>query len=497
LEATLPKVAANSSAPKDAPVPVAKNITIQRLPGSSTKAKKSRPEAETLEQWTDRTLSSIFKVTVRENQKTDAYNNRLLYLTDLRQEKDEAGTAPLLELSNLDQAIIEAASQTPDRKPLGYLLPCWKRVMRLWRTARGGDTNDPKYQILKEAKRLCLGYCIFAATMPDMFGVDPTDRSPLVEYLLLEPGSEKGICPDFLSESVARFPEDDSIKDEIVRALEQLSGDLKKMTMNDAFKPYVLALRNCVRYPPICAALTESPKFLIPNLGPEQFEKETLLGPFFALSPTHADVAINFFMGATLQGESYIQANQGVIRGMMRNHQDELFEITNSIIKASKRPRERLLDWFAVILNKNHKRRSTWVPIKEVATDGFMINFTAILDRLCEPFMDATFSKLDRIDANYLRRSPRVDIADETKINADQKTSDEFYASKDDKENNFISEAFFLTVAAHHYGMESANKRVTQLTREAKQFEKEIAKFEAQRTEFASVSHIVNIKMIC
>jgi ubiquitin conjugation factor E4 B len=486
----LPKLTATSSAPQDAPAPEPRKITIKPLPGTASTAPKSRPEAETLEQWTDRTLRSIFRVTLREDQKTDAFNNRILYLTDLKQEKDEAGSASLLELANLDQAIIEAASQTRDKKPLGYLLTCWKRVMRLWRTARGGNSKDPKYQILREAKRLCLGYCIFAATMPDMFGVDPTDRSPLVEYMLLEPDSDRGICPDFLEESAARFAEDESIKDEIVRAIEQLSADLKKMTMNDSYKPYVSALRNCVRFKPICAALTESPKFLISNLAPEQFEKETLLGPFLALSPTHGDVAINFFMSATLQGESYIQTNQGVVRGMMRNHQDELFEIANNIIQSSKQPRERLLDWFAVILNKNHKRRSTWVPVKEVATDGFMINFTAILDRLCEPFMDATFSKLDRIDVNYLRRSPRVEIADETKINADQKTSDEFYATKDNKQNNFISEVFFLTVAAHHYGMESANKRVVQLTREAKSFEKEIAKFEAQRVEFASVGYI-------
>jgi ubiquitin conjugation factor E4 B len=418
----------------------------------------------------------------------DTSHNRLFYLPGLKSELEQAGEAPLIQITNLDQVIIEAASQTPDGKPLAYLLGCWKRVMRLWRGARGSDPKDPKYLVLKEAKRLCLSYCIFAVTMPDMFGVEPTERSPLADYLLYDPDSEVGVCADFLAESVARFPEDDSIKEALVTAIEQLSADLRKMTMNDNFKPYITALRSCVRYPPLAAAITESPKFLIEEVKPEQIETDTLLGPFFALSPIHADVAVNYFMGANVQGPTYVANSHNAVRLTLRTHQDELFEITNSIIKASKEPRERMLDWFASIVNKNHKRRATWVNAKETSSDGFMVNITTILDRLCEPFMDATFSKIDRIDVNYLRRSPRVEIADETKLNADKKTSDAFYAQKDDKESNFISEIFFLTVAAHHYGSEGANHRVTQLEREAKHFQKEIEKFESERAKFASVS---------
>jgi ubiquitin conjugation factor E4 B len=53
-----------------------------------------------------------------------------------------------------------------------------------------------------------------------------------------------------------------------------------------------------------------------------------------------------------------------------------------------------------------------------------------------------------------LRRHPRVDIKEETKLNADQSTSDRFY-SEAVGGINFISEVFFLTLAAHHYGSEA------------------------------------------
>jgi hypothetical protein len=36
-------------------------------------------------------------------------------------------------------------------------------------------------------------------------------------------------------------------------------------------------------------------------------------------------------------------------------------------------------------------------------------------DDTCEPFMDAAFTKIDRVDADYLHRDSRVDMRDETK----------------------------------------------------------------------------------
>jgi ubiquitin conjugation factor E4 B len=101
--------------------------------------------------------------------------------------------------------------------------------------------------------------------------------------------------------------------------------------------------------------------------------------------------------------------------------------------------------------------------------------------------MDATFSKIDRIDITYLRRSPRVSIADETKINADQGESDKFYSQRLPGSTNFISEVFFLTVAAHHYGTEAANTKLSQLLKDVKFLEKRVEEFEAERPKFAHV----------
>lgn len=74
--------------------------------------------------------------------------------------------------------------------------------------------------------------------------------------------------------------------------------------------------------------------------------------------------------------------------------QSELLDIINHLIRASKSARENVLDWFAASLNLNHKRRALNVDPKQVSSDGFMFNITTCLDQLCEPFMDAAFTKV-------------------------------------------------------------------------------------------------------
>jgi ubiquitin conjugation factor E4 B len=159
-------------------------------------------------------------------------------------------------------------------------------------------------------------------------------------------------------------------------------------------------------------------------------------------------------------------------------HQRDLLDIVNTFVRASKDAREATLDWFAAIVNSNHKRRAMRVDQKVVSSDGFMVNVTICLDGLCEPFMDSTFSKISKIDVEYLRRHPRLDVRDETKLNADQKDSDMFYQVPAEGESNFISEVFFLTLAAHHYGTEACNAKLTTLEREIKFIEKQIAALE-------------------
>ena len=249
---------------------------------------------------------------------------------------------------------------------------------------------------------------------------------------------------------------------------------------------YVKALRTIVRYPALVNALVQSPYFLPPSVPAGTLEVATLLGPFFQISPLQGEVTTQFFASPKTQDKSYIINSQRALRMTLQTHQTDLLDIVNHIVKTGKEARDKMLGWFALCVNLNHKRRAMQVDSKLVSSDGFMINVTVCLDQLCEPFMDATFSKIDRIDVDYLRHNPRVDIREETKLNADQNASDRFYSETTQGTSNFISEVFFLTLAAHHYGSEAANSKLDQLDKDLRRMEKSVEEIELDRHKFVN-----------
>lgn len=441
---------------------------------------------ENMETWQDKMLRQVFRVTLKPEELRDLHGHPLIHLASTRDDLEEQSAPLLLNVEVVEAAITEAASKAPGGKTFRYLLSSFKRISRTIRQTKYSGPEDPKHSILAETRRLCMSYCVFAITMPEMFGDNVPAGNPLVEHMLSDPESDSGICYDFLNEASSRFEEDESIKEAMVGAVEELSRQLSTKSMLGEERVFVNGLRNFLRFPKLVDAITQSPRFLPDELEAQQIETDTLLGPFFRLSPMQQEVANNYFSAPKTRDRGFIANAQNAVRMTLRTLQGDLFQIADTIVKAGPTPRGRILDWFALCVNKNHKKRAMRVDFKTVSSDGFMVNVTNVLDQLCEPFMDARFSKIDRIHIDYLRRSPRVDISDETKINADQKTADEFYTQRVDGSNNFISEVFFLTVAAHHYGAEAAQTRMSTLSKSAKRMEKDLQAFEADRHKYAN-----------
>ncbi|ESZ97080.1 hypothetical protein SBOR_2510 [Sclerotinia borealis F-4128] len=464
-------------------------MAAQASPTGSNSSTPSRPSTrkpnlaeEPLEAYEDRILSHIFRITLDPHQRTDASNHRLIFLPELRKELEEENAEIRMSAGKLDGALMEACSSIPHSKPVfDYLLPCWKRIIKASKGLRG--YAGQKDTILKEAKRLCMSNCIFAAEMPDIFQreTNPT-TDMLTPYFLSDPSEDKGICPDFLEEAVARFADDDMAKSMIIKAFIGMSSQLSHLTMNDRYKPYIHAFKLLTQFNPITTAIAESPLFQI-AVSPNTIEKFTLLGPFFRISPLQMEVTKVYFGAPKTMDKRHVSTSQDALRLTLQTHQKDLLDIINHFVRASPIAKNKTLDWFAYVVNQNHKRRAIQVDPKEVSSDGFMHNVTVVLDGLCEPFMDTTFSKISKIDIDYLRREPRVDIKGETKLNADEKASEKYYEVNVGGSSNFISEIFFLTLASHHYGSEALNASHKSLDKDIKYIQKQYAAIEAERAK--------------
>lgn len=160
------------------------------------------------------------------------------FAASLKQELEDSGDPVGLRTSELEQSLLEIGSNLGKGKPLDYLLGCWKRVSRLNRSFKKPAHEDPKYIIVQEARRMCMSYCIFAITTPELFGLEPYLSNPLTDHLLLDSEDDRGICHDFLTEAVARFDEDESIQEAIVGAVQDLSRRLAIKSMDSDYQSY-------------------------------------------------------------------------------------------------------------------------------------------------------------------------------------------------------------------------------------------------------------------
>lgn len=112
------------------------------------------------------------------------------------------------------------------------------------------------------------------------------------------------------------------------------------------------------------------------NIEAQNIEIKSTLGPFFRLSPLQGSVASNYFASPKQRDRAYIVNSQKALRLTLSTHQEMLFGIVNAIVKSSKTSREKMLDWLALTVNKNHKRRAMQVDPKTTSSDGFMVNVT-------------------------------------------------------------------------------------------------------------------------
>ena len=212
------------------------------------------PESD--EAYAHRVLTQIFRITVDPHHMTAPTGQRLIFLPGLNEELNESGEPLRIGTGIIDQAIIEACSiYQPDKPLMTYLLPCWKRANK---TAQTKTTVTARAAIHEEAKRLCMSNCLFALTMPDLFGLVDIGQSgmmtraltlnrresnpehdTLAPYLLKGVADENGLDFDFIQEAIKRFEDDEAFPAVFNDAMVRLSSQLNQLSMGDDYKPYV------------------------------------------------------------------------------------------------------------------------------------------------------------------------------------------------------------------------------------------------------------------
>lgn len=474
--------------------------------------------AKSFEDWQNDVLSRILQVTM--NPQSMYQQGKCVYLKGLVDEliEEKEPNPDKLSQTHLDRIIVARLSLDPneshDELPkdiadtlyvlhFDYLLNCWKQAYDIRRNTFVRSKNlekavlEQRLNVLDHVRQLIISYSGLVVQMPDMFPQVQSDNlgpEQLIPRLKAEPDTNEGFPSEYINELVTRFNEDglDLI---FGTALTYLSSEVRQYSILDNYKSTVSSLAYISENKAIASMIASLPEFNPKNATAKNIEDLSLFGPYFKLSayPDGANkVAEKYFQDSENRNSADLESCKNGLRGSVQNIQKTMFGICNSIIRSNPDARDDLLEYFGHVIKLNEKRAQMQVDVQTVASDGFMHNITSVLLMFCDPFLDVRASKIDKVDPSYFYSSKRLDVREDTKINATKEQSDAYYNARNEtKTHNFISECFFLTLAFLHYGPIRGLVNYNEFMREYNEVKKQTERTEQEAIRSANTPQAV------
>ncbi|KZT65802.1 hypothetical protein DAEQUDRAFT_746846 [Daedalea quercina L-15889] len=511
--------------PAQVPVQQLQKRPAETAPETVPVAPKKRPQAAPaqlhLPIWEDETVGRVFNVTlskdVAEKSGWEVVWLKHLALELESEESKSSGIQQPIRLSAdiVDRLLISRleldpqsmsddleylaviASLPPQQTVFEYLVGCWKRlnVSRFALLKR----NYPPVQaqqatdMLEKLRDLIISYAGLTLQEPEMFP-QPTGKplgppelvAPLLSLSALTgpllssaATSANTLGPSdvepFLQDLVKRFEPDNEIDGVLGPVVNQLCFHESLFRPeglaggDGSWRSVISGLEALVGIKSIAVMITRL-QFWNPDATPPTFERVSLMGPLLRLGVFDREwpaIANTYYSKPKDRSQADIASSTASLRGTLKSLQSSLFNIFNALVRASPESREAVLHYFARVVALNVRRAGMQVDPDTVASDCFMVNLQAILLRFCEPFMDANYTKIDRIDSAYYAHSSRIDLKEETRINATSEEAEQWrQQTSATAPPNFISDVFYLTLAVNHYGYQKTISTFEDLARQ-------------------------------
>ncbi|XP_041002571.1 probable ubiquitin conjugation factor E4 [Juglans microcarpa x Juglans regia] len=407
-----------------------------------------KPQKRSLEEIEDIILRKVFLVSLTDTAESSS-DSRIVYLEMTAAEVLSEGKELRLSRDLMERVLIDRLSGnfSSAEPPFQYLVGCYRRAFdegKKIASMKDKDVKSEMESVVKQAKKLSVSYCRIHLGNPELFPnplnsneKSRSSKSPLLPLIFSEVGSSvDGFggssaggtqCPPGFLEEFFRDSDFDSL-DSILKGLyEDLRGSVIKVSALGNFQQPLRALLYLVSFPVGAKSLVNHP-WWIPKgvyLNGRVIEMTSILGPFFHVSalPDHAifksqpDVGLQCFSEASTHRQADLSSSFTTIKTVMNNLYDGLAEVLLSLLK-NMDTRENVLEYLAEVINKNSSRAHIQVDPLSCASSGMFVSLSAVMLRLCEPFLDVNLTKRDKIDPKYVFNSNRLDLRALTALHA-------------------------------------------------------------------------------
>ncbi|GFY82948.1 U-box domain-containing protein [Actinidia rufa] len=328
--------------------------------------------------------------------------------------------------------------------PFPYLIGCYRRAYdegKKISNMKDKAVRSEMELVVRQAKKLAVSYCRIHLGNSDLFPnweMSKPNVSPLLPLVFSEVsssvdgfrgGSSSGVvnCPPGFLEEFFQDSDFDSLDPILKQLYEDLRGSVLKVSALGNFQQPLRALLFLISFPMGAKSLVKHP-WWIPKgayLNGRVIEMTSILGPFYHVSalPDHTifksqpDVGQQCFSEASTRRPADLLSSFTTIKTVMNNLYDGLAEVLLSLLKNAE-TRENVLEYLGEVINKNSSRAHIQVDPISCASSGMFVNLSAVMLRLCEPFLDANLTKRDKIDPKYVFNSTRLELRGLTALHA-------------------------------------------------------------------------------
>lgn len=387
-----------------------------------------------------------------------------------------------------------ALRETPfmcQTKQLKFLADSYNRTMNEEKNFTKRSQEERWVTAITQARRQCVSFslCVLQGYFSQQRSV--IKKSPLVHLLISE---ECDVPWLFLVDLVVLAAKDsDTLKQVFVPVLLGLNREMQKQHLaSDEYKAPLQALsRLCdirlgtASVRPICNLMVTLPDLWMPSplsrAEGKEIEKLSLLGPFLSLSVFSEDcpqIVERYFSECS----DSVKLVNVTLRSALLLVRTEVFKIIHSML-VSMESRDFCLTFMGAVLQRNHRKAQMQVDDRQVASDGFMLNFMTVLQQLCGKV------KIEKVDSLYLHHpKSRVDVTQETRLKlTSQQVADwkqELAKKNSWLEPKFPTECFFMAIEAHHLALLPACRRHSRRQRAHRDLTRMIEHLESHESEW-------------
>ncbi|KAG0567242.1 hypothetical protein M758_7G160400 [Ceratodon purpureus] len=407
----------------------------------------AQPRAgRTLVDLEDAVLRRVLLVSIRPGKEEGHVKS--VYLEQLAAELMSEGRPAVLSRDLLERLLMERLGFLYDRSepPFLYLVNCYRRAFS---ESRKAQTMKDKAALaviqdaLQQVKDLAVSYSVLMLVhvkdnmFPQPLEPSLSPNSLLLVSLLSEGTSNSayyatstGVEPlpaGFFDGLLKRFEDE---PEGFRTTFEQLYKDLQHVVMKlsplGPFQRCIRTLHMLVQHPPLAKVLVEHPMWCPKghHVNGRVLEVSSILGPFFHISviPDHPvfgsgepNVRQQCFSEVSSRRAADLMSSYAMIKAVLHQLYRGLYDVLMVLLRTPD-TRESALQYLGEVVQKNVNRSQMQSNPFAIASSGMFVSLSAVMLKLCSPFLDASSSKKDKIDIRYVFQGGRIDFSGLTAI---------------------------------------------------------------------------------